>query len=805
MVQRTRSKLSASIVLLVLGVGAAFLLFADSRAARMRLGGSQAEPGLLPPLAAGPAIGVVPDVDVEVRLSGTIRNTSSEPIAGAFVCAACTNHVLALDRAAQSCTQTDARGMYTLGALPRGDYLLSAGAAGYLPGALHGGAVLRVGPTGLRAEDLDGVLERGGARVTGSVVDGTGGPIAGARVEAHFAADTSRPGVLLLQAAVSNDDGGFSIWVPRGDVRLMSHAEGYAAGNIYSFAPATDVQLVMTPSAEIAGHVVTAKDGQPVANVRVNAVQHGVRQFAISDDRGAFRITHLDPGTFNLTAQAKGWYGQHSGSVTLEIAERVEDVLVHVVPAPSVQGVLLAGERPCTSGHAQLAPQPGEALPSFVAGTDTEGKVTFEAVVPGHYEASATCDGYEPLTGSRVTIGLDDVRGLVWRFESTAEVTIVAKTSGGMIAEATWIDFERIVESQSPAASTPRLRGEWTDANGKVHFKGVPAGHHRISGPDITQPLSIEVREGNNRFDVAIDARGYIDVHVKRPNGEPNDDVGMFALRVDGTGVPGDAHRYDTGRYRIGPLSVGPHYVQIRDGVNPAARSDGDVHVRAGAITEIEMVYGGDSGRITGRVLDASGQPLANAWVSVEASDSASDMLTQGLQHDMRAKQRRVYTDAQGRFEIASLESRGQFSVVVTRRGGGEERRSGVSPGQYVEVVLPESATLEGIALAADGTPLRDFRLSLQSEHTRQNIAPIFGPEANGAWQLRDIAPGQVTLTAFTMNGEQGSAVVSVTPGQTRGAIVLKIAPLQAALRPPTEQHLSATPPRESAATEHQQ
>jgi hypothetical protein len=274
-------------------------------------------------------------------------------------------------------------------------------------------------------------------------------------------------------------------------------------------------------------------------------------------------------------------------------------------------------------------------------------------------------------------------------------------------------------------------------------------------------------------------------VHVERPDGKPNDDVGMIALRVDGTGVPGDAHRYDTGRYRIGPLSVGAHYVQVRDGVNPGARAPGEVQVRAGAVTPIEMVYGGDRGQITGRVLDAAGMPLANLWVIAEASDSAEDMLTQSLVHEARARQRRVYTDALGQFELANLDSRGRFSVVVTRRGGGEVRRSGVSPGQHVELLLPAAATIAGVAVGADGTPLRNFRLSLRSEATKQSIAPIFGPEARGAWQLQDVAAGEVTLTAFTMNGEQGEVVLNISPGQEISGVVLKIAPERAALLAP--------------------
>lgn len=135
--------------------------------------------------------------------------------------------------------------------------------------------------------------------------------------------------------------------------------------------------------------------------------------------------------------------------------------------------------------------------------------MSFDAVPPGLYDSSAFCDGYESQPGPRVAVGSHDVTGQVWRFEPTAEVTIAAKTTGGMVATATWIDFERVLEPSTQRAPDPR--GGWTDSKGEVHFKGVAAAQYRISGPDVTQPVSVEVRKGDNRFKASSSTGNTID------------------------------------------------------------------------------------------------------------------------------------------------------------------------------------------------------------------------------------------------------------------------------------------------------
>jgi uncharacterized GH25 family protein len=772
------SRRTITAIVTVLAVVAAWILIADRGAKRAPEQHANATRWLQ--LKAGPVLGVIEREPFEVRLAGTIRDPAGKPIARAAVCAACAECLPGPSSSRPTCVTTDAQGRYAIDDLGLGDFRLSAGADGYEPALVHGGEIVRVGAKGLWVDGFDAVLKEGGARIAGFVMDGTGGPVVGASVEAHFMADEAIQRRPVPLSTLSDENGAFTLSVRSEGVQVIARADGYAPASLYTNAPAADLRLVLAPSSEIAGHVVTLRDGQPVANVRVTAEQGNVQQFATSDDQGAFQITGLAPGTFFLKASGNGWIGETSGTLSIGLGERVADLLVPVVRGARVLGSVRVGDAPCTTGLARLSAASGQSLPTLSAHTDREGNVIFEAAPPGVYRSLAVCDGYDQLDGPEVTVREADVEGLVWSVPAGAEATIVAKTTGGMPAERTWIDFDPVIAADAQPGPKPQSRSGWTDARGEIAFKGLRPMGYRITGTDITKPIDVELRERSNRYEITIDPRGYIDLYVRAASGEPNDEVWAYARRMDEKGPPGTAERYDRGRYRIGPLEEGKFHVQVRDGANPSVHAR-DVQVRPGQVTNLEITYGSHDARITGRVLDTAGDPVADVWVSAEASDAAQDNFTRDLEHVTRAERRRVYTDQHGRFEVGGLDPRGTYQVVVTRPLGGEQRRAGVSAGQNVEVVLPRTATVAGRVLEGDGEPSQRFHLILNNESTNQSLQPIFGPDSSGRFRLEDVTAGKVELAAYTPGGERAKVVLDVSAGQEIGGIVLTLAPIQAA------------------------
>jgi hypothetical protein len=235
------------------------------------------------------------------RVAGRVLD-GERGVADALICASCVACEATSAPAAQ-CTRSQKDGAYAFSDLPVGGYFIAASAAGYAPGEAHAGA-----PIYLRGQeslsDVDIVLEKGGARVNGSVVDATGGPVAHARVRA-IRLQSPR----LSLDLVTDADGHFELWVQPGFIALSAEAEGYARAIQRTTAP-TEVELRLVPGGSIEGVVVSASDKLPLAAVDVRAAPPENPQLAmacgsLSDERGHFRIEGLEPGAYRDSDRAR--------------------------------------------------------------------------------------------------------------------------------------------------------------------------------------------------------------------------------------------------------------------------------------------------------------------------------------------------------------------------------------------------------------------------------------------------------------------------------------------------------------------
>jgi hypothetical protein len=231
--------------------------------------------------------------------------------------------------------------------------------------------------------------------------------------------------------------------------------------------------------------------------------------------------------------------------------------------------------------------------------------------------------------------------------------------------------------------------------------------------------------------------------------------------------------------YHLGPLAEGDYRVELRDGLNPiksAGDADGSVHVQAGEVTRVEMTYGGYAGRIVGRVLDSSGMPLENVWVTAQGSGVNRNDIGQMLTPVTHANERRSLTNADGRFALDGLMETATFSVVASHALGGEARVEGVSVGRDVELRLTAPGRVGGVVLNDDGRPVTHFQISISNNDSGQHMSSEFGPDAQGKWFVDHVAPGTVTISARTSEGF-ASVVRELGPAQHLNDIELRILP----------------------------
>jgi protocatechuate 3,4-dioxygenase beta subunit len=236
---------------------------------------------------------------------------------------------------------TDARGRFLIDEMPPGRVRVDINHPDRLPVRRE---PIQLGPGG--RQDLGDIVLQSGALLAGRVLDETGRPIEGARVEARPTA--KGPPVRMA----SDHDGNFALRVPGGDYALVAAAPARAPGSWFAVhavpgEPSRPIELRL-PRADgtLEGHVKDT-NGHPVArvNVSVLTVPPGpppapgtawkprasaelsgkgpalTLASAATDYGGKFRLSGLPRGTVILEARHPDW---PAVAVATEVGSRPE-------------------------------------------------------------------------------------------------------------------------------------------------------------------------------------------------------------------------------------------------------------------------------------------------------------------------------------------------------------------------------------------------------------------------------------------------------------------------------------------------
>jgi protocatechuate 3,4-dioxygenase beta subunit len=195
-------------------------------------------------------------------------------------------------------------GIFVLESVAEGEYVVEIVAPDYVSEAV---SAVRV--TGGSVTEVGAIRLRRGGRLAGTVVDGSGAPVAGATVQARQAGQRSFR--FLDTGSTSTDrNGGFQIGgLPDGKVDVLGTHPSYADGRVEGIqidsnraAPA-EVQLILERGGALEGHV-RSRDGTGIAGrvIQVVPVLRGTPsrpwnwQTTQSLPDGAFRFDHIEAG-----------------------------------------------------------------------------------------------------------------------------------------------------------------------------------------------------------------------------------------------------------------------------------------------------------------------------------------------------------------------------------------------------------------------------------------------------------------------------------------------------------------------------
>ncbi|WP_164010968.1 carboxypeptidase regulatory-like domain-containing protein [Pyxidicoccus trucidator] len=563
-----------------------------------------------------------------------------------------------------------------------------------------------------------------GLRISGTVVDTEGVPVAGVRVSASspepgqtlsempcperppWAAqshlrqsarskrlpqciDDARDVVIELVGAREGEapvhaetttgaDGAFVLEaLPEGVMTLWALGEHGAA--MRSGIPAGSEGVALELEAGILLQGTVMGGGTPLAGANVTALDMWRPRFfdATTGPDGGFRMGPVPYREMYLAVVAKeGWLpafvgiGDMHKQVTLLRPSRLSGrVLSNGVPAPGAEVRRVPGQR---------IPVAGETAHGITA--DAEGR--FEWVLPpGEYTLSASREGRFAL--ARVTAG-PTTPEVVLELGSALHVEgTVSDESGQPVAGAT-VRVSSASLMESTGASLRALTG--------------PEGHYRLG------PLE------SGEWDFAVTAPGHLD------------------------------------RWRLEPQTLGPATGPVDFTLHRAAS-------------------------ITGRVTDTEGRPLSGIrLVPVRADTEAED--TEAHED--------AWTDEEGRF-VLDTEEPGNYRIHVTATsflGGAFRVRA---PLRNVHLTLKPGASVEGTVEDAQGVRLEGFLVELQDPEGLEEwrLGRNVRTDEKGHFLIQGVPPGRYLLLATR---EAASAtrrvwrVVELQAG-TRAQVPLRMEP----------------------------
>lgn len=468
---------------------------------------------------------------------------------------------------------------------------------------------------------LAGEAAAGAEPIRGSVVDSVSRTaIASASVQLK-----SSLGGALVDEVTTNEKGQFVFLnVADGSYTMSAASDGYLAGVPAKAAvPEKDrpaVLLALVRAASITGTVMDSA-GRPARGAKVSLLERRERLAAVGfgaivDDRGAYRLHSLAPGTYTLVVTpplsgasfAPLYYPGVTESAraewfTLRLGEARSgmDLLLRETTSYAVSGMVtgVPSDLPAERIAVALTPTDGFGTPIATVTADSAGRFRFTAVAPESYDVTASGpavgrapDG--PVLGSnprratrRIEVAGDEVRGIELPLgagsDSGAKAEPQPKTGDGKPRKYSISGSVLDATSRTPIAEaevTIAVAGHarmpqqvQTDTKGHYELNGMDAGDYNVlvrregygwRVGDCPRRIHLAPEQQSGRADFTLRKGATLSGRVLDDNDKPVAGVAVVIrapVYDDGEqliGVQRIATTNDLGEYRFNDLPEGP-------------------------------------------------------------------------------------------------------------------------------------------------------------------------------------------------------------------------------------------------------
>ncbi len=695
-------------------------------------------------------------LDPGLRITGRVRSAEGGPIADARIVG--WQRGLTGSRVEAS---SEPDGRFVLGGLMAGSCSLGVEASGFARRRLEMAA---------GSLDVEVVLGRAGS-LAGQVVDQAGSPLRSFRVLAQKGGHTNDH-----FEEVASEDGRFTVEdVAEGSfsVRVTAHEHAPAVLSDVAVRPGqtTDLGRVrLKRGARVHGQIVSL-DELPVSGATVRALRpdsmymdYGDESTAATDGSGLFELRGLDAGTIDIVASHPLYAEGRAKGVEVDTAQPAE-VRIALGAGGRIEGTARRrGGAPVAGALVRIWGQDGEFTSRLSATVGADGGFSVDQVPTG-----------------RVTVNLMEVFGGGYRGVASQDVEVrEAETVRVDLVVSSILVSGTVTRGQNPVAgarvdlrsqrvgflytsgSVPPAKGSGpqrgfgtTDENGRYELvasgagrslvtveTGDPAAAHRfpsVEVPDAESYLLDLELGGSSLSGTVVDAADQSALAGARVSCRPKDEArASSASTLSGP----------DGRFRV-ELEAGEYTISA----SKEAYASESLEASAGAG---EIVIGLERGQeIRGRVVDASGQPLAGAFVSAKEGSGAESL-------------------ADGSFRLQGLKE-SSYHLTAEMEGRGFATRTQVpAPSQGVQLRLTAGGRVRVHVRKQDGTPAVGARLWISKVEGMETDLGWARTGDDGSGEIASPS-GAVTVSASSSDGpeSEGQASVVVKEAETTTASVV--------------------------------
>lgn len=664
---------------------------------------------------------------------------------------------------------TDEAGEWSVPMIAPGRYLMTATAPEYLPGERRD-LSLRAGGDN---PGLDLALARGGHPLRGTVSDVSGGPIEGAVISIDREGDGNVIDFDRVSFPTLTDaEGRFVVQVPDGVYQVEAWHSDYTSDDesVDVAGGPRSVSLRLTPAGTIEGVVRTTQDGAPVEGAIVSGQGFAGpigEHSALTDAQGRFRLANMRSGAHKLQAVAAGYASNEPVKLELGIGEALTGVEIRVDRAYKITGFVVPRDDPkkALGGVVVAAYSLNPMLMHASTGpSEVDGYFEIFGVKPGTYTLGSIAEDALPeiLGGPSVTVEKADVTGVLVQLDRGVELRGRVSPPTPASVSLTLAEDEPGFLSVVAGIGNMFVRSR-ADAAGEFRLRPVKPGKLRIVAEALDGSrgqADVEVGErGLDGVTVVLEPRATVQGRIVDARGTPlrsgSVEYQQRKRRDDGFSFSfGGRDRSrapigEDGTYTLRGLDGGEYDVRVLDRADNVIRWAGaedrpyepvrKTIAAAVATPGLDFTVEVRDGSLRGVVLDPSGGPLADAWVTAtpERSSDAEDWFHRP-EADKPAERagavppqpkddapkldiedfgfvrgEPVLSGEDGRFEFTGLARRNYTLRVDALKGSARARLAGVAVGSDVRLQVAPLAELSGTVRASD-RPVGRYALNVR-------------------------------------------------------------------------------------------